>query len=401
MNKEASVEQNAGAEQPVPDNEVADHPTSTYLRGDEDLIYPFEEIPEGDKIVEVADGILWARIPLPWSLDHINVYLLDEGDSWTLVDTGSQGDRGREAWEALEASVLNGKPIKHVVCTHLHPDHLGLAGWIAKRHGASFSMTQGEYLLAQHLWMSGGKDFPEEELDFLFKAGVSRSYEEKIRSAGFGNFRRGVHELPYSYNRMEDGSIITIGRRKWRVVIGRGHSPEHACLHCIDEPLFLSGDQILPRITANVSVYAREPLANPLAHWLTSLDRMHGVEGDPMVLPSHGRVFNGLANRLNSLVASHDRKLRQLHEWCKEARTPVETFPAMFRRKITGFDFFMALGEAVAHLHLLESLGLMERSFDGEVYKFKATGTIDDIDFVTACNALPGMAMRPVSDLVL
>jgi len=391
-----AMTENIDAEEPVPGSAIADHPSTLYLRGDEDLQYPFEAIPEGDQVVEVADGILWARIPLPWSLDHINVYLLDEGDNWTLVDTGAQGERGRDAWKALEAIVLKGKPINHVVCTHMHPDHLGLAGWIAKRHGSSFSMTQGEYLLAQHLWMSGSKDFPEEELKFLFKSGVSRDYEEKIRSAGFGNFKRGVHELPYSFNRLEDGSIITMGRRQWRVVVGRGHSPEHACLHCLDEPLFLSGDQILPRITANVSVYAREPMANPLAHWITSLDRMHGVEGDPLVLPSHGRAFKGLSNRLNSLIASHDRKLKQLHAWCQQARTPVETFPAMFRRKVTGFDFFMALGEAIAHLHLLESLGLVQRTFDGEVYRFKASGTLDGVDFVQGCRALPGIPMRPL-----
>jgi len=388
-------------EQVVPENTVADHRSAPFLRGDENLEYPFEETPKGDKVVKVADGILWARIPLPWSLDHINVYLLDEGDSWTLIDTGSQGERGREAWATLEKSVLNGKPIKHVVATHMHPDHLGLAGWIAKRYGASFSITQGEYLLAQHLWMGGSKDFPEEELDFLFKAGVARSFEEKIRSAGFGNFRKGVHELPYSYNRMEDGSILQLGGRQWRVVIGRGHSPEHACLQCLDEPLFISGDQILPRITSNVSVYAREPMANPLAHWLASLDRMRGIDSDPVVLPSHGQVFRGIANRLDSLIESHDRKLRKLHEWCSEARTPVETFPAMFRRKITGFDFFMALGEAIAHLHLLESIGFLERSFDGEVYRFVAIGNLNGVDMVDAARALPGIAMRPLSDLVL
>jgi len=388
------------AELSAPGNKVADHRSGKPLRGDENLIYPFEDVPEGNKVVKVADGIVWARIPLPWSLNHINVYLLDEGDSWTLIDTGSQGDRGRETWEQLEAAVLDGKPIKHVVATHMHPDHLGLAGWIAKRHGASFSITQGEYLLAQHLWMSGSKGFPEEELEFLFKAGVARSFEEKIRSAGFGNFKRGVHELPYSFNRLEDGSIITLGRRQWRVVVGRGHSPEHACLICLDEPLFISGDQILPRITSNVSVYAREPMSNPLAHWLSSLDRMRGIEGDPMVLPSHGKVFKGICNRLDSLILSHDRKLRQLHDWCAEPRTPVETFPAMFSRKITGFDFFMALGEAIAHLHLLESIGFLARDFDGEVYRFTAVGDLKGVDLVEASNGLPGIAMRPLSDLV-
>lgn len=384
----------------VPNDEVADHRTAPILRGDEDLIYPFEDTPDGDRVIKVADGVLWARIPLPWSLDHINVYLFDEGDSWTLVDTGSKGERGRNAWHALEEKALDGKPIKHVIATHMHPDHLGLAGWIADRHGARFSITQGEYMLAQHLWNGASKDFPEEELDFLFRNGVSRSYEEKIRSAGFGNFKKGVHALPYSYSRMEDGSLISFGGRQWQVVIGRGHSPEHACLDCLDEPMFISGDQVLPQITSNVSVYAREPLANPLAHWLTSLDRMRGLKGDQLVLPSHGRVFRGLKERLNSLIHSHESKLRRLHDWCKETSTPVETFPALFRRKITGFDFFMALGEAIAHLHLLESIGVLERSFDGDVYSFTSVASLNDMDIVGACNELPGIALRPLSSLI-
>jgi len=387
------------ADPPAPETTVADHRTGTVLRGDENLDYPFEDIPEGDKVVEVADGIIWARIPLPWSLDHINVYLLDEGDGWTLVDTGSNGKRGKAVWAQLEANVLDGKPIKHVVATHMHPDHLGLAGWLVERHGARFSMTQTEYLLALRLWMSASEEFPQGELDYLFRAGVPRSFEAKIREAGFGNFKRGVHELPFAYERMDDGSIVQMGGRSWRVVIGRGHSPEHACLQCLDEPIFIAGDQILPQITSNVSVYAREPMANPLAHWITSLDRMRAIEGDPLVLPSHGRVFKGLHKRLDSLIDSHARKLVTLHEWCSEARTPVETFPALFKRKITGFDFFMALGEAVAHLHLLESIDLLKRDFDGEHYRFTASGDVSNVDILEQAKKLPGIMLRPLSGL--
>jgi len=382
-----------------PVNLIVDHRSETAPRGDENLIYPYEDIPGGEKVVEVAVGIYWARIPLPWSLDHINVYLLEEGDGWTLVDTGSNGKRGMETWEILEAKVLGGKPIKHVVATHMHPDHLGLAGWLVERHGARFSMTQTEYLMAQRLWSGASEEFPEQELDYLFKAGVSRSFEDKIRSAGFGNFKRGVYELPYAYERMDDGSIIEMGGRSWRVVIGRGHSPEHACLSCLDEPIFISGDQVLPQISSNVSVYAREPLGNPLAHWITSLDRMRGIEDDPLVLPSHGRVYRGLHNRLDSLIKSHQRKLVTLHDWCSEARTAVETFPALFRREITGFDFFLALGEAVAHLHLLESIGLLSRDFDGKKYRFTATGDAAAVDMLDLAKKLPGVMLRPLSDL--
>lgn len=391
MNEEATI-------QPDPNAKAADHRTGI-VRGDENLDYPHgDQIPEGASVIKVAEGIYWARLPLPWSLDHINVYLLDEGDGWTVVDTGSQGKKGMAIWEQLEADFMGGKPIRNVVATHLHPDHLGLAGWLVERHDAEFYITQTEYLLAQHLWLSASPEMPKEEMEFLFKAGVSRSFEEQMKAAGFGHFQKGVYRLPFSFNRMEDGSLVKLGGRTWRVVVGRGHSPEHACLWCLEDNIFISGDQILPQITSNVSVYSREPRANPLAHWLSSLDRMRGVSGDPLVLPSHGKVFVGLHKRLDSLIDSHLRKLKQLHEWCAEARKPVETFPALFRRKITGFDFFMALGEAIAHLHLLESIGLLERSNDGRHDRFVATGDISKVDVLDAVNDLPGVMLRDMAD---
>ena len=366
---------------------------------EEGLTFLFEDVPSGDIAIEVAKGVFWVRIPLPWSLDHINVYLFDEGDSWTLVDTGSNGSRGKAAWEAIEASLLAGKPISRIIATHMHPDHLGLAGWLAERFGAHFVITQTEYLLASSLWLGGTESVPEHEVQFLFANGVDRSFEPMIRGARFDNYRRGVSELPPTYERIEDGSLITMGGRKWRVVVGRGHSPEHACLSCLDEPLFVGGDQILPSITSNVSVHAREPMANPLAHWLTSLDRMRGVPGDPVVLPSHGRVFRGLQNRIDALIGGHVTKLQALHKHCAKTRTPVKTFPALFRRKITGMDFYLALGEAIAHLHLLESLGLMERDTLDGVYHFTAQGEFDADAVLDATRALPGVAMRPLADV--
>lgn len=364
------------------------------------LYYPFvDKVPEGHEPIAVADGVYWARIPLPWSLDHINVYLFDEGDGWTVVDTGSLGKRGKATWEAIEKHFLGGKPITRVIGTHLHPDHIGLAGWLAERFGASLTMTALEYMTASNLWMGGTKEVPEHEIEFMFKSGVSREFEPMMRSARFDNFRRGVHRLPDQFTRVEDGSEITLGGRRWRVVIGRGHSPEHACLSCLDEPLFIAGDQVLPNITSNVSVHAREPGANPLAHWITSLDRMRNIPGDPLVLPSHGRVFRGLEMRLDALVNGHVGKLKSLHEWCAEPRTPVETFPALFRRKVSGMDFYLALGEALAHLHLLEALSLVNRSFDGEVYRFMACGAFEEDKVVHRSAALPGVALRDLSGI--
>jgi len=218
-----------GPEDKIPeDANLADHRAGKVRDDDDGLVFPFHKVPHEGSVIEVAKGILWARMPLPWSLDHINVYLFDEGDGWTVVDTGSNGNSGRTAWEALEASTLGGKPISRVIATHMHPDHLGLAGWLTERHKAEFYISQTEYLLANTLWMSASADFPQSELDFLFESGVDRQYEDVIKSAGFGNYKKGVYQLPTAFHRLEDGSEIMIGGRRWRTVMGRGHSPEHA-----------------------------------------------------------------------------------------------------------------------------------------------------------------------------
>lgn len=383
----------------IVDSLTMDHRLNPVEPCDDGLIYPYgEAVPDGINVIKVAENIVWARIPLPWSLDHINVYLFDEGEGWTVIDTGAKGSTGIEAWTAFEDTVLQGKPITRVIATHMHPDHLGLAGWLVERHKAEFWTTQTEYMLASTLWNSAGAEFPENELTYLFRSGVDRSYEPMIRAAGYGNYKKGVYALPPSYFRIEDGSEFDLGGRKWRVVIGRGHSPEHACLFCLDEPLFIGGDQVLPAITSNVSVYAREPMGNPLAHWLSSLDRMKALPGNPLVLPSHGRTFFGLHTRLDALINGHLDKLAKLHDWCLEPRTVVKTFRALYRRKIEGMDFYLALGEAVAHLHLLESLGLVSRSFDGEVYHFKSQGTYKRDEVLFAVNAQPGIMLRDIGD---
>ncbi|WP_374763644.1 MBL fold metallo-hydrolase [Yunchengibacter salinarum] len=379
--------------------EIRDHRQGARARdGVERLSYPLGTAPAPACAIPVAKGIYWARIPLPWALDHINVYLFDDGDGWTIVDTGAQGNRGRDAWAALEQAVLGDKPVTRVIATHMHPDHVGLAGWLVDRHGSAdlaatphFHMPQAEYLLAHLLWFGASHALPENEIAFLLRAGVDPQMESMIRAHGYGNYKKGVSALPSSYHRLADGQVLTLAGRRWQVVIGRGHSPEHACLACLDEPLFLSGDQVLPGITSNVSVYAREPDANPLAHWLLSLERLQDIPGDPLVLPSHGRVFRGLHRRLYDLSQGHLEKLADL--WRHLQAGPcsvVACFPALYRREIKGLDFFLALGEAVAHLNLLMAVGLVARDRGGPVDHYVATGRLDPDQLMPRIRALPG-----------
>ncbi|GHF26624.1 zinc metallohydrolase glyoxalase II family protein [Kordiimonas sediminis] len=351
---------------------------------------PFGDVPETGAVIKVAKGIFWARIPLPWSLDHINVYLIEEENGWTVIDTGSQGKRGCEAWELLEENVLKGRPITRVIATHMHPDHLGLAGWLVDKYGAEFCMTQAEYLLAQVLWLESDGEFPQHELDFFFSGGVDRQVEAMIRSHGTGHFKRGVHRLPPVYTRLREGAILSMGGRSWQVIIGSGHSPEHACLYCLDEPIFISGDQVLPEITSNVSVHARDPHANPLAQWINTKNRLLQIPGDPLVLPAHGPVFKGLQSRVSAVIEGHFERLDKLHNSLKEEwHTPIETFKYLFRRKITGVDFFLALGEARAHLSLLLSLDLVEKNIVEGVEYYRSIGSYDEPSARKAIENLP------------
>ncbi|UTW56746.1 MBL fold metallo-hydrolase [Kordiimonas sp. SCSIO 12610] len=360
----------------------------------------YDHVPEGEAVIEVAKGVYWARLPLPWSLDHINVYLFKEDNGWTVVDTGANGSRGRDVWEKLFSSVMNGEPIVRVVATHMHPDHIGLAGWLVEKFDSEFVITQAEYLLSNTLWLGASDVFPESELNFLLEHGLDPQFEAMVRAAGYSSYKKGVYKLPSQYRRIEDGSEITFGGRNWKVIIGRGHSPEHACLYSLDGELLLSGDQILPEITSNVSVHAREPQANPLAQWISSLNRMLGITSNPIVLPSHGPVYRGLEERLNALIEGHYNKLVKLHAYLDEPKSSVECFPALFRRKITGMDFFLALGETVAHLHLLRSLGLAEESKDGRLVKFVRKGELNTQELLNAIEALPGINLRPLSDIM-
>jgi glyoxylase-like metal-dependent hydrolase (beta-lactamase superfamily II) len=364
-----------------------------------DLDVLFDTVPDGEKVIQVTDGVYWARLPLPWSLDHINVYLFKEEGGWTVVDSGANGKRGKEVWEQLFDGVMQGEPVLKVIATHMHPDHIGLAGWLHEKFGCELIVTQAEYLLANTLWLGASDIFPQSELTFLLENGLDPQFEDMIKGAGYSSYKKGVYRLPSQYRRIEDGSEIEFGGRRWQTIIGRGHSPEHACLYCAEDGLLISGDQILPEITSNVSVHAREPMANPLAQWITSLDRVKAIDSNPVVLPSHGPVYKGLTTRLDALINGHYDKLVKLHAYLDTPKSGVESFPALFRRKITGFDFFLALGESVAHLHLLESIGLAERSFENGIYRFRAVGELKTEDLLAQLGALPGISLRPISDL--
>jgi len=329
--------------------------------GHERLTYPY---PEGPKIgggVEIAPGVVWMRMPLGGSLAFINVWGLKDEGGWTLVDTGMQGQATTEAWRSAFAGPLGGEPIVRVIVTHMHPDHIGMAGWITRKFRCKLWITRMEYLMCRLLAADTGREAPEDGLEFYRAAGWDENALENYATR-FGGFGKALHTLPDSYRRLVGGEALTIGGREWRVVIGAGHSPEHACLYCPSLKLFISGDQVLPKITSNVSVFPTEPEGDPLDDWLTSLARIkREVPEDVLVLPAHNDPFHGLHARIGQLIGFHEGALERLQQSLAEPKRAVDIFGLLFKRQINEHVLSMATGESLAHLNCLLRRGVAVR----------------------------------------
>lgn len=319
---------------------------------------------EGGSAVAVVPGVMWIRQPLEMPLGAINLWLIDDGDSWAVVDTGMRRLDAADSWQASFDEVLCGRPIKRVIATHMHPDHCGLAGWLIDRFGGELLMSQLEYLGARLHEGETADVMPDAARAFYRRAGWSA--EEIARHMiYFGNSGRGIYPMPRSFQRLRPGDLMTIGGNEWRIVIGSGHSPEHVCLYCPALKLFISGDQVLPGISSNVSVHPVEPDANPLADWFTSLSAIGDqVEDDVLVLPAHNLPFEGLHHRLRQLIEGHQVGLERLLEHLSEPRRVVDLFPALFKRPVMPRTRFLATGETLAHLNFLRSVGLAQSEED-------------------------------------
>lgn len=331
---------------------------------DDGLVFPWPEPPAIGDCREVAPGVHWLRMGLPLALDHINLYLLDAGNGWYVLDTGMNTDGSRETWERVMATCLGGRPVIGVIVTHMHPDHVGLAGWLCERFRAPLLMSFGEYFSAR-CFSTPPKTLAWSTEAFFRRAGMSDDYIGGFRRRvrGYGSL---VAELPGSYRRLRDGDLLPIGSRYWRVVVGSGHSPEHVCLHCEADGLLLAGDQVIAGITSNVSVMAIEPDANPLACWLDSHRRFLQLPADVLVLPAHNLPFRGLHRRLQALIDHHEDHMRALEAACVQPQSLPELLPVLFRRPLGDNERSMAVGECLAHLHLLMARGRIARDLDGD-----------------------------------
>jgi glyoxylase-like metal-dependent hydrolase (beta-lactamase superfamily II) len=330
------------------------------------LEYPFTRGPATGEAIEIAPGVLWMRMPMQGSIAFINVWALRDGDGWAVVDTGLRTTDTAAAWRQVFAEALGGAQVSRIFVTHMHPDHIGMAGWIARKFGARLWITRLEYLMCRVMAADSGREAPEDGLRFYRAAGWDQDGLDTYRSR-FGGFGKALYALPDSFRRLTDGEEIIVGDHMWRVVVGNGHSPEHACLYCPELKLLISGDQVLPRISSNVSVFPTEPDGDPLDDWLTSLARIKTrVPDDVLVLPSHNDPFLGLHRRLDHLIAGHERSLLRLADLLRTPRRVIDVFSVLFKRTISLDLLGMATGEALAHLNCLIARGVAVRERDDE-----------------------------------
>lgn len=308
---------------------------------------------------------------MPGSLGHINSWLLDDGDDLAVVDTGLCLRLCSDGWKALFADGLSDRQISRIICTHLHPDHIGLAGWLAKKFDAPIWMTRGEMLTARTMIADTSEIVPDEVMAQSRGAGWNEQQLETFKASGWGRFRAMIYPLPRGYTRIQDGEILQMGAHQWRVVTGSGHSPEHACLWNEKDGVLVAGDQVLPRISSNVSVSITEPDADPLGEWLASIDKLlKQLPADLITCPAHGEPFKGLHIRLMALRDEHRMRLYKLAEAIAEQpMRAVDSFPYLFNRTITDEHLHLATGEALAHLKRLEVEGRVRREMrDGVIW---------------------------------
>ena len=342
------------------------------------LDYPRSAPPAPGEVVEIAPRVHWLRMPLPFALDHINLWLLADGeDGYTLVDCGVGDAATRALWERHCATTLAARPIRHIIATHCHPDHVGNAAWLSAKFGAPVTMPHAEYLTAHAIAGEHSGYSVRATLEFFGKHGMVGAELAALEQRG-NAYRRLVPELPESFDRLRDGDARCAGGTFWRIVEGHGHSPQHASLYSAERGVLIAGDMLLPKISTNVSVSAVEPDGDPLRRFLDSLAAFEALPADTLALPSHGLPFRGIPLRVAQLRAHHEARLGELADAVRTSTAPLcaaELVPVLFRRELDVHQRYFAMGEAIAHLNFLWHAGRLNRrvAADGTI-RFTSPG---------------------------
>ena len=341
------------------------------LKDNRGLEYPWPQPPAPAGLTEVAEGVHWLRMPLPLALDHINLWLLEGAEGWSLVDCGMATEKTKELWRELLTGAAKRLPPQEVIATHFHPDHVGLAGWLATEYDLPLTMTETEHRTACFSLELDDDAFVAELESFFLPHGLDA--ERMAMLARYGNaYARTVGMPPQEYRRIADNDVLEVGGRHWRVIVGRGHAPEHAALYCEELHVPICGDLVLPEITPNVSTEWFDQVSDHLANYLASLKRFRELPEDTLVLPSHRLPYRGLHRRIEQIEAHHEERLQRVLAFADRAPfAAAEILPVIFDRPLAGYQVFFALGEAVAHLDHLVNRGELAVSREAAVVRYR------------------------------
>lgn len=335
-----------------------------------ELNYPFVNTPEPGGHLEVTKGIFWLRLPLPYDLNHINVWLMDDGESWTLIDTGVSVAETRSVWGRLDETLLQGKPITRVIITHFHPDHFGMAKWLSEKFSGDVFASSTTIAISKRLLQEEIKNGVD-TIEKFYHAHCAENSDHFKKFITGGFYRKIVSGLPDRLSVIEEDDPVEIAGRNWRLIRTGGHAEGHLSLYCEDSGLLISGDQLLPRISSNVSLLGNMPDANPLHDYLSSFDKFRNLPEETIVLPSHGRIFCGLHSRIEDIVQEHMNKLEKVYSLCGSPKTAAAIVPLLFRPDLNELNYILAFGESLAHLRYLERQGRVECFEKEQKYFFR------------------------------
>lgn len=336
------------------------------------LLYPFGDAhPAPGETMEIVPGLRWVRMSLPFALDHINLWLLQDRDAesgrdgWAIVDCGITNDATRDAWTRIFENDLQGRPVLRVLVTHMHPDHVGLAHWLTERWDCRLWISATDWNAARMASQQTTGFGSDAAARFFREHGlVDEASLARVRARS-NYYASMVPEVPRRFRRLLDGQVVHIGDHDWRCIVGYGHSPEHISLYCQALGVLVAGDMVLPRISTNVSVIDLEPEADPLPLYLRSLQALKALPADTLVLPAHGRPFRGLHARIDQLARHHDERLAETLAACQAApSSAADLLPVLFKRKLDLHQTTFAMGESIAHLHALQGQGHLRSHLD-------------------------------------
>jgi glyoxylase-like metal-dependent hydrolase (beta-lactamase superfamily II) len=317
----------------------------------------------------VAPGIRRIPIPLPIrGLSIVNAYLVEGAHGWSLVDAGLHT---AEAEQALRGGLADAgiglEDVQRVFVTHLHPDHMGMAGTL-ERAGAEVLMHTPEIAAARRTW-SKGHEAIDATYDWFVRHGMPRDVDEGMREAWIAMGER-VDDLEH-VGGVDDGESVDLGGRATRLRWTPGHTDYHAVLIDERDGVLFAGDHVLPRITSNIGLYPSSR-DDPLGDFMGALTRLRDLPVK-RVLPAHGDPFDDLAGRVDELIAHHETRLEAtLAAVGTSERDAYAIARILFPVLRSAHEERFALAETLAHLRHLERKGHV-REIDGSPARWRMT----------------------------